>query len=143
MSGGPRQWAQAQTHQLTEDFPGQAGAAFAEGTLAKSILKELPEMFGQRAGSVHEMKDQGREHLGQRDARTTSAPPGQGGQNRTEALPENSGKTGRRRHWGIVTRDRSLFFMPLFATTAWTNADQGLNSRKALDISRQKPTNVH
>ena len=63
-------------------------------TVAEPIpVKELAEMFGQGAGGVPEMEEEGREHFGQRHARAASAAFGQDRQDRAPALLESSGKT--------------------------------------------------
>ena len=54
-------------------------------------------MFGEGAGGVHEMKDQGREELRERDAGLAPAPLGQAGQDRAKTLAEGRRKTGRSR----------------------------------------------
>jgi hypothetical protein len=107
-----------------EHFPGQAGAALTQRTVGQRILlEELSEMFGQRAGGIHDMIDQRRKHLGQRDARPATAPLGQSGPQGAETLGKSGLKTGgdQRRDW--MAAPRSVFFMPLFTPDGWTNMD--------------------
>ena len=54
-------------------------------------------MFGQGAGGVREMKDQGGEQLRERDAGLAPAPLGQDRQDRAETLAEGHPKTARNR----------------------------------------------
>ena len=92
---GPR--AQAQAQPLGEDLPRQAGAALAARTVGDGRVEELGEMFGEGAGGVHKMKDQGREELRERDAGLASAPPGQDGHDGAKTLAESRRKTSRSR----------------------------------------------
>ena len=128
---------QAQAQQLGKDFPRQAGAAFTEGTLRQGVLAELGEMFGQSAGGVQDMEDQGLEHPGQRDAGLAATALGQHGQSGAKTLMEGGWETGRSRSRGRGGggAGRRLFFIPSFTPAGGTNTGR-VNSRKALGLSR-------
>jgi hypothetical protein len=91
-------------------------------------------MFGQRAGGVHDMEDQDREHMGQRHAWPSSAPLGQGGQDRAETLAESGLKTGGNHRRGVGVAGNRLLFMLLCAIRRWTNTDLPSDFPKSINL---------
>jgi hypothetical protein len=100
-------------------------------------------MFGQCAGGVHDMEDQGGEHLGQRLAWPSSAPLGQGGQDRAETLAKCSLKTSGNQGRGVGVADNRLFFMPLFAIGGWTNTVLPSDFPKGISLHRSQSFLIH
>jgi len=67
------QGPQGPRHQLGDHLPGSAGPPVGARALTQAVLEEEREVLGQRARGVHEVRDQGRQQRGQRDARLASA----------------------------------------------------------------------
>ena len=64
-------------HQLGKDLPWQPQPPIRPGTVGQGRAKQLEEMLGQRAGVLHHVKRQRRQHLGEQHARLPPAPRGQ------------------------------------------------------------------
>ena len=69
-------------HQFRENLPGQTRPAITTSAVAERILKEHRKMCAQRAGGVHDVKDQGGQQTAQGHARLASATLWDRGQNR-------------------------------------------------------------
>jgi hypothetical protein len=109
--------SQRALHQLVEHLPRQAGAAAGAGTVVERVVEEQGEVFGQRAGVVHEVKDERGQEGQQGHARFASAARAQGGGEVTEQLLPGSeeaavvGRSRGRRGFGFARA--SAFGFPI------------------------------
>lgn len=91
------QRSQSALQQFGKDLPWQPGTPIRPGTGGQGRAEELEAVLGQSAGTIHEMKDESWQQLGQRHARFAPAPSSQGGRRlAAQALNPCRQKTVRR-----------------------------------------------
>jgi len=148
------QRTQAPLHQLGKDLPRQTRSPIRPRTVGQGSLKQLEQVFGQRAGAAHEVKDQGGQqlcqgHAGFAPARTVSTARQRlerfGGDQLTQRRQETAGVRIAVGRAGRILGDRRFFYSCDFGRGGFLRvvmAGAG-GTRRRSKKSRRRSKTVH